>query len=161
MCGWRVGSCDTVFKVRTGNALRFVGFGFGLMIDKTFGELLFLKELDVDSQGLCEPLKTWGWDDTRWCGTGSALWCFKEQLFTPRLLPGQVVDEDTGHSSTADGQGRGRESPVSSIAYCRFQWSTGGGKYVFWAPHFKWNVEKLAGSSRRASGWSRARSRSP
>lgn len=116
MCGWRVGRCDTVFKVRTGNASRFVGFGFGLMIDKTFWELLFLKELGVDSQGLCEPLKTWGWDGTRWCGTGNALWCFKEHLLTPRLLPGQVVDEDTGRSSTADGQGRSRESPVSCIA---------------------------------------------
>lgn len=110
--------------MRTGNALRFVGFGFGLMIDKTFWELLFLKELEVsiDSQDLCEPLKTSGWDGTRWCGTGNTVWCFKEQLLTPRLLPGQVVNEDTGCISTADGQGQGRESPVSCIAYFRCQW---------------------------------------
>lgn len=124
MSGCRIGSCDTVFKVRTGNALRFVGFDFGLMIDKTFWELLFLKELEVgiDLQDLCEPLKTLGWDGTRWCGTGNAVWCFKEQLLTPRLLPGQVVNEDTGYISTADGQGKSRESPVSCIAYFRCQW---------------------------------------
>lgn len=68
MRGWRVGSCDTVLKVRTGNALRFVGFGFGLMTDKTFWELLFLKELEVgiDSQDLCEPLKMLGWYQVVW-----------------------------------------------------------------------------------------------
>lgn len=29
----------TLFKAKTGNALRFVGFVFVLMVDKTFGEL--------------------------------------------------------------------------------------------------------------------------
>lgn len=107
ICGWRVGGCDTVFKVRTGNALRFVGFGFGLMSDKSFWELLCSKELEVsvDSQGLCVPLKMWGWD-----GTGSTVRAMppsasEDQLLTPRLLPDQMATEDMGHISAADGQG--------------------------------------------------------
>lgn len=46
--------------------MRFVGFGFGLMANKTFWELLCLQEPEVgaDSQGLCVPLKTQGWEGT-------------------------------------------------------------------------------------------------
>lgn len=88
------------------------------------GIVFFLKELEVgiDLQDLCEPLKTLGWDGTRWGGTGNTVWCFKEQLLTARLIPGQVVNEDTGRLSTADGQGKSRESPVSCTAYFRCQW---------------------------------------
>lgn len=105
--------------MRTGNALRFVGFGFGLMADEIFWELPFLKELEVSvySQGLCVPLKTRGWDDR-----GSAVQAMpasssKDQLLAPRLLPGQMATEDTGCISAADGQGRARA--VSYIAYIR------------------------------------------
>ena len=101
--------------------MRFVGFGFVLMADKTLWELLCLKELEVsvDSQGIHVHLKTWGWD-----GTGSVVQAMppstsKERLLAPRLLPGQVATEDTGHFSAADGQGQGRERAVSCVAYIR------------------------------------------
>lgn len=120
-CEGRVGGCDTVFKVRTGNALRFFGFGCGLMTEKTFREWLCLKEpeVSVDSQGLCAPLKTWGRDNT-----GSVVQALppssgREQLLAPRVLPGQAATEDTGHISAADGQDQGRERAGSCIANVR------------------------------------------
>lgn len=100
ICGWRVGGYDTVFKVRTVNALRFLCYGFGLMAGESFWELLCLKELEVglDSQGLCFPLKTWGWAETGSVAQAMPPSASNEWLLTPRLLSGQVASEDPGLS---------------------------------------------------------------